>query len=91
MYADCTRNQSRDPGLPGGLNLYSEGFVKHLETFTIMIAFGVLVLAPIVGLTYLDKVSFKLLVISVAMILTSIVASALSDNSHRGSLAIIAA
>lgn len=54
-------------------------------------AFNLLVLGPTAALSYLNTIWFKLVIVSVAMVIMSVVTAALTNNSHRLSLAVIAA
>lgn len=64
--------------------------MRRAETFIINLAFCLLVLGPVAALSYLTQIWLKLVVIAVAIMFASVVASGLSDNGHKGSLAVIA-
>ncbi|KIX01971.1 uncharacterized protein Z518_07910 [Rhinocladiella mackenziei CBS 650.93] len=71
-------------------HLYSENKVRMAEKIIINLAFCIMVMVPLFILSYLTNVTIKLLVITTAFFITSVIASVLSNNIENASLAVIA-
>jgi hypothetical protein len=70
--------------------LYSEAAVRAFEDVMVNICFCLLVLVPIIALSYLKDKSGKLVLVIAFVILSSIVATFLANATHKSSIAIVA-
>jgi hypothetical protein len=70
--------------------LYSEDAVRRTEQTLVNLSFCVLVLGPIFGLSFLTSRVGKLFLVLAFVVPTSILASVLSDNAQKSSLAVMA-
>jgi len=61
-----------------------------VQKLLINLAFCIMVIVPIFILSYLTSVAVKLLVITAAFLVTSVIASMLCDTIEHASLAVIA-
>lgn len=81
--------QHDNNSLPDGMRLYSEKHVRNTETVLINVTFFILVMIPIAALSYVKSKGIKLVIIAIMIILASVIASWLSDSSHRSGLGVI--
>ncbi|KIW69966.1 hypothetical protein PV04_02278 [Phialophora macrospora] len=80
--------RSKQEQLP--FELYSEKKVRFVEKVIINLTFCIMVIGPLFALTYLTSVTAKLLTITAALFITSVIASILSNTIENASLAVIA-
>jgi hypothetical protein len=81
------------PGTSGrrsSILLYSENAVRRTEQTLVNLSFCVLVLGPIFVLSFLTSKVGKLFLVFAFVLPTAVLASALSDNAQKGSLAVMA-
>ena len=69
---------------------YEESAVRLAEDIVINVAFCLLVLIPIILLSYLKNKVIKLMLVLAFVLLSAIVSSFLANTTHKTSLAVIA-
>jgi len=70
---------------------YSESAVRAFEDIAVNVSFGLLVLVPIIVLSFLKNKVEKLVLVLLFVLLSSIVATVLANATQKSSIAVVAA
>jgi hypothetical protein len=84
-------NASQNSKENNGLMLrYSESAVRRAEDVTVSLGFCALMLVPTFLLTYVENKNWKMVVIAVFVLLSTVMSSFIATATHKPGLAVVA-